>query len=146
MRAACELHACCPRRARTSAPPAPTVAGERYYYTISVTPVVYIMALVAFIGWFLLVLFGGCARAAPRERAFRAARAQAFSVRTTGVSGEWATAATRWIERDWSSYEGEREFGVARSAGAGSFCLPRSLGVLASQRLAFPGVSRRFQS
>mmetsp|Transcript_34075 Transcript_34075/g.79814 ORF Transcript_34075/g.79814 Transcript_34075/m.79814 type:complete len:474 (-) Transcript_34075:219-1640(-) len=41
--------------------PSSGVAGE---FKISVTPVVYIMALSAFIGWFLLVLFGGVGFAA----------------------------------------------------------------------------------
>ena len=29
------------------------------FYTISVTPIIYVMALVAFVGWFLFVVFGG---------------------------------------------------------------------------------------
>mmetsp|Transcript_48649 Transcript_48649/g.103780 ORF Transcript_48649/g.103780 Transcript_48649/m.103780 type:complete len:474 (-) Transcript_48649:106-1527(-) len=38
--------------------------GEEGTFKVSVTPVVYIMALSAFVGWFLLVLFGGVGFAA----------------------------------------------------------------------------------
>ena len=38
--------------------------GALNYYKISVTPVVYVMALVAFVGWFLFVVFGAVGMAA----------------------------------------------------------------------------------
>jgi LMBR1 domain-containing protein 1 len=40
------------------------VPGESSFYEIGVTPVVYIMALSSFVGWFFLALFGGIGMAA----------------------------------------------------------------------------------
>lgn len=40
------------------------VAGKSNFYEIGVTPVVYIMALSSFVGWFFLALFGGIGMAA----------------------------------------------------------------------------------
>jgi hypothetical protein len=40
------------------------VEGENSFYEIGVTPIVYIMALSSFVGWFFLALFGGIGMAA----------------------------------------------------------------------------------